>query len=194
MCIVYHNNNNKNIFIHIPKTSGIHTRISIEQNPENKIIEIFWDTYDNLDFAHLPYSLMKHFVNKWDTYKYFTHTRNPYHRIISAFIFKTNRSNPNENKDTPDHFKNFVKNTLTTYYFNKTYYDSSIIHYYPQYLFLINDNDILEDHFVITKVEDKDKPKYYDLKLYYDKETIDIINNIYEKDFKYFNYEVIHTI
>ena len=59
---------------------------------------------------------------------------------------------------------------------------------------MINDDDIVEDHFVITKVEDKDKPKYYDLKLYYDKETIDIINNIYEKDFIYFNYEFIHTI
>lgn len=186
MCIVYHNKNNKNIFIHIPKNSGIHTRINIERNPENNIIEIFWDTYHNLDFAHLPYSFMKHYVEDWQSYTYFSHTRNPYHRIISAFIYKT------KSTDQED-FKEFVKNKLTTYQFDKKY-DASIIHYYPQYLFLINDDDIVEDHFVITKVEDKDKPKYYDLKLYYDKETIDIINNIYEKDFIYFNYEFIHTI
>jgi hypothetical protein len=68
-------------------------------------------------------------------------------------------------------------------------FDYMIIHYYPQYLFVCDENLDIVKHIEIKKLEDTEKPKKYILTEYFDDECIHIINTIYSKDFLFFNYE-----
>jgi hypothetical protein len=181
MLIFKSNDDNYNIFIHIPKNGGKYIREKIINNKDNKIIHKYWGITSRLDLAHIPYIKRDQFIKNNITYQYLANTRNPYHRIISAFFYKNN------NKDIDD-FKYFVKNTLATYDFNMMFEDN-IIHYYPQYLFVCDENLDIPKNIKIDKIEDVENPKIYCLKKYFDDECFDIINNIYSKDFLYFNYQ-----
>ena len=175
------NDDKYNIFIHIPKNSGKYIRQKIADNKNNKILHKYWDIKSRLDLAHIPYIKRNKFITNNIEYKYFANSRNPYHRIISAFLYK----NPNKNIND---FKYFVKNTLITYDFNMSF-DYTIIHYYPQYLFVCDENLDIPKNIKIDKIEDVETPKIYDLTKYFDDECLNIINNIYSKDFLYFNYQ-----
>jgi hypothetical protein len=113
-------------------------------------------------------------------YTYLANTRNPYDRIISGFFYL----NPLQNIDD---FKYFVKNILISYDFNLLF-DCTIIHYYPQYLFICDENLYIPKNFKIDKIEDVAHPRTYNLTTYFDDECIHIINTIYSKDFLFFNY------
>ena len=114
---------------------------------------------------------------------YYTYVRNPYNRIISAFFYR----HPKRNNTA---FKLFVKNDLTKYDFNKNF-DKNIIHYYPQYMFIC-DNDFQLNEVKFEKLENKEdlNIKEYNLSDYFELETIKIINEIYKIDFEIFNYEL----
>ena len=175
-----------NVFIHIPKNGGKYVRGKICNNKNNKILHKYWNINYGLDLAHIPYIKRNQFINNNIEYKYFTHTRNPYHRIISSFFYK----NPNKNIDD---FKYFVKNTLITYDFNMSF-NYTIIHYYPQYLFVCDENVDIPKNIKIDKIEDVETPKIYNLTAFFDDECINIINNIYSKDFLYFNYQKLFNL
>jgi hypothetical protein len=181
MLIFKSNDNKYNIFIHIPKNSGTYIRQKITNNKNNKILYEYWGIESGFDLAHIPYIMRNMFITGNIEYNYFTHTRNPYHRIISAFFYKDNKKNI-------DDFKYFVKNTLITYDFNMSF-DYNIIHYYPQYLFVCDENLDIPKNIKIDKIEDVETPKTYDLTKYFNDECLNIINNIYSKDFLYFNYQ-----
>ena len=179
--LVFENNNKCYVFIHIPKNSGKYIRHKIANNPDNKILNDYWHIESNLDLAHIPYMKKNDFITH-TIEKYFTYTRCPYDRIISGFFYK------NSDKNIDD-FKIFIKNTLISYDFDISF-DYMIIHYYPQYLFICDENlDI--SHVEINKIEDNENPRKYDLLQYFDDESIHIINRIYEKDFLFFNYSMI---
>jgi len=114
------------------------------------------------------------FIEQNEQYIYFSFSRNPYDRIISAFFYL----NPNTSKDK---FKYFIKNKLPTLDFNLSF-DCSIIHYYPQYLFLCDETLTLSSDINIKKIKDCESPKKYNLSEYFDNECIDIVGRIYEKD------------
>jgi hypothetical protein len=69
-------------------------------------------------------------------------------------------------------------------------FKSNIIHYYPQYLFVCDKNFNIPN-IKIEKIEDCENPKKYDLNKYLDNECIKIINNVYNKDFLLFRYNII---
>ena len=186
MLIFKSSDDNYNVFIHIPKNGGKYIRAKIDNNKNNKILHKYWDINSRLDLAHIPYIKRNQFIKNNIAYKYFTNTRNPYHRIISAFFYK----NPNKNIDD---FKYFVKNTLITYDFNMSF-DYTIIHYYPQYLFVCDENLDIPKNIKIDKIEDVETPKIYNLTKYFDDECLNIINNIYSTDFLYFNYQKLVNI
>lgn len=169
------------IFIHIPKNCGKYIRNKITENIDNKILNDYWGIHSDLDLAHIPYLKKNEYVNNDIEYNYFIYTRCPYDRILSAFLYK----NPNK---TIDEFKDFIKNTLISYDFNRSF-DYMIIHYYPQYLFICDENLDIVKNIKINKLEDIINPKKYDLTKYFDNESIHIINNIYSKDFLFFNYQ-----
>jgi len=178
--LIFETQNKYYIYIHIPKNSGKYIREKIIKNENNKILKIYWGFKNNLDLAHIPYLKKNKFIETNVEYNYFTYTRCPYHRIISAFFYI------NYNKKIDD-FKYFVKNILVSYDFNmKFYYE--IIHFYPQYLFICDKTLNIPNNIKIDKLEDCENPKKYNLIHYFDDECINIINNIYSKDFLFFNY------
>jgi len=179
--LIFQNNNKYYVFIHIPKNSGKYVRNNINNNRNNKILMSYWSIHRGLDLAHIPYVKKNIFIKNNIDFNYFAYTRCPYDRIISAFLYK----NPNK---TIDDFKYFVKKTLTSYDFNMSF-NHTIIHYYPQYLFVCDENLDIYKNIKIYKLEHVMKPTKYDLPKYFDDETIDIINNIYSKDFLFFNYK-----
>ena len=184
MLIFKSNDDTYYVFIHIPKNSGKYIRKKIADDKNNEILQIYWDIDSRLDLAHIPYLMRNQFIKNNINYKYFAHTRNPYHRIISAFLYHTNK-NIND-------FKYFVKNILITYDFNMSF-DYTIIHYYPQYLFVCDENLDLPNNIKIDKLEDVETPKIYNLTEFFDDECLNIINNIYSKDFLYFNYQKLFS-
>ena len=130
--LIYETQNKYYIYIHIPKNSGKYIRNKISNNKDNKIVRNYWGVRLRIDLAHIPYVKKNKFIENNIEYNYFTYTRCPYDRIISAFFYKNPKKNIND-------FKHFVKNTLTMYEFNMSF-NNTIIHYYPQYLFVCDEN------------------------------------------------------
>lgn len=184
--LIFKNENNYYIYIHIPKNAGKYIRTKIIKNKNNQIIKKYWNIVDNLDLAHIPYIKKNLFIDINLNYNYFTYTRCPYDRIISGFFYK------NSEKKIED-FKDFIKNTLPLYKFD-IIFDQNIIHYYPQYLFVCDENSEICKNIDIKKLEDNEKPRKYNLTKYFDDECINIINNIYHNDFIFFNYEKINNM
>ena len=183
--IIYINDNKVYCYIHIPKNSGKYIRHLINNNKKNKIIKKFWGVYLNFDIAHIPFMLRNKYIDflNLQNVNYYTYVRNPYNRIISAFFYKNEDSNI-------DDFKLFVKNDLINYNFNKEF-DKNIIHYYPQYMFICN-NDFQINKVEFSKLENQKhlNIKEYNLIDHFEDETIKIVNKIYKKDFEIFNYEL----
>ena len=74
-----------------------------------------------------------------------------------------------------DDFKSFLKTTLPTYNFNMDYNN---IHYYPQYLFVCDEAMNLVKNIKISKLENLEKSRKYNLVDFFDNECIEIINSI----------------
>lgn len=170
------------IYIHIPKNSGKFIRKKIEKDKNVNILKSYWGGKTTLDEAHIPYILKDNFVTESDNYIFFSYSRNPYNRIISAYFYK------NKNKNIDD-FKSFIIDELPNLDFD-LHFDREIIHYYPQYLFVC-DNNYEINNVEITKLEDIENPKEYNLTKYLDIDMIKIINKVYKKDFELFNYDLI---
>lgn len=183
--LIYKNDSVYFIFIHIPKNGGLFIRNKIKKNRKNSIIRNWFgdNNAHRLDLAHIPYIKKDRFINNQTPYNYYTYTRNPYHRLISAFYFKNNDNDKCSIND-------FIKNKLQFYDFSMTF-DKKIIHYYPQWLFVCDENFNIPSHIKIYKIEDCENPKIYDLTNFLDQESIELINKIYEKDFFLFGYEMI---
>ena len=119
------------IYIHIPKNCGKYMREKILQDENNCLVTSYWDIDADLDLAHIPYMKRYDFISTEIEYKYITNTRNPYDRVISAFFY----INPNSSKDE---LNTFIQESLINYKFDLAF-DYTIIHFYPQYLFLCDE-------------------------------------------------------
>ena len=64
------------------------------------------------------------------------------------------------------------------------------IHYYPQYRFICNNNSEL----ININIKRIEPPKKYDLKKYYDEDTLKKVNKVYMRDFELLNYKMYNTI
>ena len=179
--LIFSNKNIKYVFIHIPKNSGKYLRDKIIANKNNKIIKSYWGYEGNLDLAHIPYTKKNDFI-KFYAY-FFAYTRCPYNRFISAYFY----INP---ENSVDDFKSFIKTELITYEFNMDY-DCNIIHYYPQYLFVCDNTMNIKKNIKISKLENLENPRKYNLPDFFDNECIHIINKIYNNDFLFFDYNVL---
>ena len=184
---IFEKNSKCYAFIHIPKNSGRYLKRQMSNDPNIRIIQANMDdASSNMHLAHIPYMKREKFIDPTVEYHYFAHSRNPYHRMISAFFFK----NPTKNIMN---FKEFVKNTLGLYDFS-TEFNRDIVHYYPQYLFVCDENENITD-VEVKQLEVFENPKKYILQKYFDNECIEIVNRIYKKDFELFGYDMIdiHT-
>ena len=178
--------NHSYIFIHIPKNGGKFIRNKLKNDENNKTTKNYWQIDNNLDLAHIPYMKKEKYIEPNIDYHYFTYSRNPYDRMISAYFYKNNTK-------SIKHFKDFCKNELVTLDFN-LHFDKKYIHYYPQYLFLCDETYNIPSNIEIKKIEEDEKPKRYNLVDYLDNECIEIINKVYKNDFLLLNYEMINKL
>ena len=100
----------------------------------------------------------------------------------------------------------FILYILPKYNFD-IYYKPQIIHFYPQYLFLTNENGEecdVHNEIEINKLEnskdyklinfDNFNLKTYKYSNYFSNESLKVLNTIYNKDFVYFNYDKIQKL
>ena len=199
---------NKNIlFIHIPKTGGtiIENQIKKQYNETlysgftNNILEY---PYNKISLQHQFYTTIykyKDVLNiNFNKIKIFSVVRNPYDRIISdLFWFNLIKKN-----DSSDIVYNIIKNKYL-------YRDDLDNHNLPQYLFITDENKKLLPNIKIYKTEElniknDEINKYLEINInikrenvnknyskYLNRNSINIINNFYKKDFELFGYNII---
>lgn len=202
------------LFIHIPKTGGssiekyfsrkyatpLNHRSLFMGLPENIKVS---DQYDrSISLQHQPYtSILKHknvFGLQIDAQtKIITSVRNPYTRIISD-LFYYKYINPNS---TPEEVNEVMRRHVNNKHDN---------HQTPQYKFVIDENGALVKNLIVLRtehlVEDMRKNGYTDFNIYenvgansklnymdyLNKDSIKLINEVYDKDFFFFGYQKIN--
>jgi LPS sulfotransferase NodH len=184
----------KCIYIHIPKVAGISIEESLfgEKVGHKKAIDYLDDN-----------------KKLFEEYYSFSFVRNPYDRLVSAYIFLRDGGRNDLDKQWADEnlsefnsFKDFVISL-----------DKLIMkrfHFYPQYLFLCDKDDrvivdyvgkyenLHEDFKHVCNVLGRDcelphknrtLKKSFDYREYYDYEMKEIVYKCYKKDFDLFGYE-----
>ncbi|ULO01700.1 sulfotransferase family protein [Campylobacter sp. RM5004] len=189
------------IFIHVPKVAGT----SIER--------VIFETDKWLVGHKKAIVYIKQDKNKFYQYFSFGFVRNPYDRMCSAYHYlKNGGAGGNDLEWSKIHlnkyesFRDFVldlkneniKNEILKYY-----------HFIPQHEFLCNEQDEIIVNFVgfyenlnsdFEKILNilnmtrtmvwANKSEHNDFRTYYDKETYEIVKNIYLKDFQIFDYDI----
>ena len=189
----------KCIFVHIPKTGGKSVSRAI---------------FGNLGGGHNHIRKYKIVFGPYTFRKYykFAFVRNPYSRLVSAYIFLSNGGDDKYDRDWANEhivhyesFDNFVRNWINpANIFKKS-------HFKPQVHYICNDKLQVEVDYVgrfeelekdfqhicgILNIE-RELPHYNSSnktkrwKEYYNTETFAIVNEVYKEDFEVFNYEMI---
>jgi hypothetical protein len=217
--IVFENENKTCCFVHIPKNSGRYIRDVIAKN--FKVLQTFWHsvnpkkyglTIPYIDTAHIPIDMfLQHFYTERIN-EFIAYTRNPYDRLISAYFYNYGFGRLKKLKNMSEEeralkFQTFIKSDLVNSSFDKYIYPrhnrlgGGGVHFAKQSLFLrIPDSPKYDFRVKIIKLENISnnetmwnnfKLKNYDLNLYYDDESIEIVNKLYDEDFKKLGYEKI---
>src|SRR5258706_6010501 len=192
------------LFIHIPKTGGS----SINKYYFNLIgiTDLYSITSaDPYLFGNSPvlthslqHSTFQEIISLRDINKIqtiFTIVRNPFDRLVSAFLFNAKPDISLKLSQLKKCFSDFLKLFLN----RKNFYDN---HNLCQYEFLISNDDLIDKRIKIYRFENlnTDFPNLphvyqsnsvYKYHQYYDNETIEITVNYYKKDFEFFNYPII---
>lgn len=197
------------LFIHIPKTGGTSLENYLKNNdiqtlyipvPRNNILPE--KNLRNKSLQHQTYNTIYKYrkllnINFDNKLRIISIVRNPYHRIISDLfwnkLIKKNTS--------PEMVYNIIKS-----YIYKDCYDN---HNIPQYKFITDENNELINNIKIFRTEELKKGlieygfinfnihtnnikiNNNDKMKYLNRDSINLINNYYKKDFELFNYKMI---
>ena len=146
------------LFIHIPKTGGtsidlyfsykynirLHTH-SLYSNMSNINVK-----FNNVSLQHQTYKTIMNNINHFnintENLKILSVVRNPYHRIMSDLFFykKLNKYS------TPEETYLVIEKYLQDYLFYNINLDN---HVTPQYLFLLNNKNQIDENIIILKQE-----------------------------------------
>lgn len=196
----------KLIYLHVPKTGGssIIKALGIWENKEAlhefspREVHGIWYTPQHYTGLMLKYG----FPKKFEQYKKFITVRNPYTRAVSCYMDKMRHYCPYKfiiEKLDKEHFFQFMKKNTSTISFD---------HFLPQVRYI---GPFVTDH--VIRFENLNQGfqelcRNYNIKAelpmenvsgqdistdelasQMDRRTIDLINNVYKKDFEFFNYE-----
>lgn len=187
------------LFIHIPKAAGI----SFQQG-----------LYDIDSFGHLPIKDVQEYMDedKFNQMYKFTIVRNPYDRLISAYLYlkKGGRGalidlEYQKKIEKYKNFEDFVLNFFTTQDFMQ------MEHFIPQTEWLIDEAGVLKVDYIgyFETIEDEFEIIYRQIfsmspqnhlprknptnvanEIQFSREMLNIINSIYLKDFELLNYNI----
>ena len=203
----FYNENINLLFIHIPKTGGsnFENYMSYKYNIPLNEKSLSTKRLNNISYQHLLYTdiIKNNYVHpdfniNFHNLNIMAFVRNPYSKIISElFFFKLIDS-----ISTPEDVFIAMKDVFLV---NNNTFDN---HNLPQYMFIINENNNINDDLIIIKTETlTDELKnigfddfvYFvnneninkDYSKYYNSDSIKLVNQYYEKDFMYFGYKMI---
>lgn len=202
------NDNPKFIFIHIPKNSGTAMSENLLK-VYKQAKQLKWvDPSNGLDKMHLYYNVQNKYIPKEiiNTSFKFCIVRNPYTKLCSAYYYLKNRFKYQNIND-------FVKNHLDEDFIfgRELEKNDARVHFRPQYTFVYDkflekrvdfvikyenlneDIEYINEKFGLKIPCYGEENKYNDLDIIknLDRDSIKIINNLYARDFEYFNYEKI---
>jgi len=209
----FYNNDVNILLIHIPKTGGtsmekyFEKKYGIALNKQSFYTTNPTDFYNRISYQHQFYKTIREnkplFRIDYESIQIISIVRNPYNRIISDLFFKNFIKENFSKIQVCDVIKQYLEEA------NDIKYDN---HRVPQHLFLLDENDEILKNIKIMKTEtlnDYMKAMGYDdfnnldqvsnvkNKNYYSYlniESVKLINDFYDKDFEYFNYNKISTI
>lgn len=194
------------LFIHIPKTGGSFIEKQIKKichqtlyssERKNNLLDY---PYNNASLQHQFFRTLYKFRNRlninFNKIKVFTVVRNPYDRLVSdLFWFKKIEKN-----FTPDQVYYVIKYN----YLNEKNLDN---HTEPQYKFItdqnlklipgikifkcetLNESNKELNHFLGFNIDIRKENVNKNYSKYLNNKSISLINNIYKKDFEFFNYD-----
>jgi hypothetical protein len=210
----YYKNKDINLlFIHIPKTGGTSVdkyflkKYNVKWN-NNSLHTLGRDTkFNNHVLQHVTYQNIIDnncdFKIDFNNLKIISITRNPYDRTISALFYNNVINKNTTEKDVYQYIKHIIDMNICK---NIVVYDN---HFLPQYQYLWFNNKLI-DNVTLLKTEYLDimmhnigytdfnsyeninksilKKDYYK---FINKDTLDIINEFYKKDFELFDYKML---
>ena len=172
-------------------------------------------------FYHFSYSLIKS-QSKISSKitpdcKYITFVRNPYNRVISGYFYKYYIKKSSEYKtikfndlkdENNEEFTTLVADLKRLIKENLLEYSESDLFFRQQYKYVVDENDNIPDDVTIYKLEDYETNteaqkffkfenfnlKRYNYADYYDNECLEIINEVYKKDFELLSYQTINNV
>lgn len=196
------------LFIHIPKTGGSSIEDYLKKKSPQQLLTGQGNNVFPINTHMRKYSLQHQALMDIETHKQLfpsiifdknlkiiSIVRNPYDRVISALKFNKLLNNKQLTSSNKKKIYNIIKDFVESPYEK---YDN---HNRPQYQFLINNENQIDKRVTIYRTETltqdlhhygftdyggkQSSSKYIHL---FNKESIELINKIYDLDFKFFNY------
>lgn len=204
------NRKKKLIFIHIPKNGGTSVAKSLHMLSHWRKVnldKLYGITSDNIVLQSLQLKFYDKYIsdNILKECDIFTVVRNPYDRVLSDYSY--NNRGFEKLIDYLVYIKKKLENTdeYELMKYNRRYLNNHIL---PQYKYIESDkynvnfiikfenfSDDFKSYFPEYDLAHTNKSKHVSHKVYFkDKpKCINLINQIYKKDFEMFNYEMIKT-
>jgi hypothetical protein len=189
--------NDKFAYIHVPRTAGITIKAAI-QSHYNDVVKPYEEDISGRLRMYQPYwyweELIPDLSNRW----VFSTVRNPYKRAVSLWKYTTQDMQDYANYLKGVSFKNFwdlnIKDLapLLKYNIRSTQCEflSSIEGDLVPNIFRIEDQlNGIERKLEIDITKRLNVSKSYNYKTYYNKDSLDIINDVFEEDFRQFGYD-----
>ena len=196
----------KCIFVHIPKVAGtsIEFVFGMHGDRDNVGLAPYENQVKNFDtlfgngLQHLTALEIRNLVDDYNDYFKFAFVRNPWDRLVSSVFFNSSFRNIIKKELSKDEFAKRVKMELKR----------KRSHFIPQFNFLCDDNgEIIVDFIGRYENLDEDFNKVCEINglnlqlphrmktnhkkytEYYNKDTEQLVADVYAKDIEYFNYK-----
>lgn len=201
---IFHEHNA--IFVHIPKTGGttVLRMFGYYSVPNN---DMFYHIDDLFEYDHASAQLIKSRVpEKYNSFYKFTIVRNPYDRLVSEFFWKK-KDHDIRTVDVKDlNFKQFVEHLYANFDKMQSQIQREKSHLLPQSSFVLDDVEVfkfenmnecldtLSIKYNLVRLDEKfnktDHPDYLSV---YDKDTAQMVYDMYFVDFKLFGYDKLQV-